>query len=504
MRDVDALSRRYGTLVAHYMVYAAKLTAADHIHRPVAYDPSAFPVHTTKCPTTTVPVPSAPSATVASSNHTSIDQRFVLHHTSFTSCPAFLEPAASIVPRPPARGSHLAHPIRSFSTSTPRVDSGLNAQPLSNVCPTWLSVDPGIPSLAMTLPTLNPLLCITPIILVPAAASIPFAKRLLPRSVPVFAINLAQLSSRLRSHLQVSTSLCHLLHQRQTPSHVPYQPMASADPNLDVTPPLPPINGANFTVPASPSAHSACAALPWLLRVLDVIQLLIRTNPLRVFLISIACSRTDDDVSDLAAATSAFCSTAGCTLVCCTINTAAIGDLVSSIRWIAIAHCSNTAACLNPLLSPVHDDPLCAGYGSLVISTRNCRDESILALRRADVICDTSISSASPLPDQPLTTSPRPLAPVVTSLRPLARSAMRCPALFSRHATCGFASPACHATCGFASPACTLRTRGTPASPAARSANSCSASLVRTVCSPAYYCPPSMQTSENTSTLVCS
>jgi hypothetical protein len=288
------------------MVYAAKLTAADRLHRPVAYDPSAFPVHTTKCPTTTVPAPAAPSTTVAPSNHTSNGQRFVLHHASFTSCLAFLEPAASIVPRPPTRGSPLAHPNRSVSTSAARVDSGLNAQPLSNVCSTWLSVDPGIPFLAMTLATLNPLLCITPIILVPVAASIPFAKRLLPRSVPVFAINLAQLSSQLRSHLQVSTLLCHLLHQRQTPSHVPYPPMAPADPNLDVTPPLPPIDGANFTFPASPSAHSACAAFPWLLRVLNVIQIFIRTNPLRVFLISIACSRTDDNVSDLAAATSVF------------------------------------------------------------------------------------------------------------------------------------------------------------------------------------------------------
>jgi hypothetical protein len=416
MRDVDALSHRYNTLVAHYMVYAAKLTAAGRLHRPVAYDPSAFSVHTTKCPTATVPAPSAPSAAVAPSNHTSIGQRFVLHHTSFTSCPAFLEPAASIVSRPPAQGSPSAHPIWSFSTSTACVDSGLNAQPLSNVCSTWLSADPGIPSLAMTLPTLNPLLCITPIILVPFAASIPFAKRLLPGSVPVFAINLAQLSSQLRSRLQVSTSLCHLLHQRQTPSHVPYQPMAPAHPNLDVTPPLLPINGANFTFPASTSAHSASAALPWLLRVLDVIQLLTRTNPLRVFLISIACSRTNDNVSNLAAATSAFCSTAGWTLVCCTINTATIADLISSIRWIAIAHRSNKAACLNPLLSAVHDNPLCAGYRSLVISTRNCREEYILALR-ADAIYDTSISSASSLPDQPLTTSPRPLAPAVTSLR---------------------------------------------------------------------------------------
>jgi hypothetical protein len=162
----------------------------------------------------------------------------------------------------------LAHPIRSFSTSTARVDSGLNAQPLSNVYSTWLSVNPGIPSLAMILPTLNPLLCITPIILVPVAASIPFAKRLLPRPVPVFAINLAQLSSQLRSRLQVSTSLCHLLHQRQTPSHVPYQPMAPADPNLDVTPPLPPMDGADFTFPASPSAHvggskNGSSKLPW-------------------------------------------------------------------------------------------------------------------------------------------------------------------------------------------------------------------------------------------------
>ncbi len=58
---------------------------------------------------------------------------------------------------------------------------------------------------------------------------------------------------------------------------------------------------------------------------------------------------------------------------------------------------------------------------------------------------------------------------------------MRCPALFSRHATCGFASPAC-----------SRLARGKPTSPAARSATCRSASLARTVCSPAYHCPPPM------------
>jgi hypothetical protein len=221
----------------------------------------------------------------------------------------------------------------------------------------------------------------------------------------------------LRSRLQVSTSLCRSLHQRQTPSHVPYQPTATAAPNDDSIPPLPPIDGTDFTFPASPGVHSACAALPWLLRVLNVIQLLIRTKALRVFLISIACSSTDDDVSDLAAATSAVCSTTGWTLVCCTINTAAIGDLVSSIRWIAIAHRSATAAYLEPLLSPVHNNPLSASYGSLVISSRNCREESILALR-ADALCNTSLSPASSVHDQTPTTPPRPLTPVVPSPRP--------------------------------------------------------------------------------------
>jgi hypothetical protein len=160
--------------------------------------------------------------------------------------------------------------------------------------------------------------------------------------------------------------------------------------------------------------------LPWLLRVLNVIQLLIRTKALRVFLISIACSSTDDDVSDLAAATSAVCSTTGWTLVCCTINTAAIGDLVSSIRWIAIAHRSATAAYLEPLLSPVHNNPLSASYGSLVISSRNCREESILALR-ADALCNTSLSPASSVHDQTPTTPPC-AAPLCSPAMPHAAS----------------------------------------------------------------------------------
>jgi hypothetical protein len=60
MMDVDALSRRYEGLVLKYMHYAAQLAATDRIHRPLAYDTTAFPAHTTKCPAILSPSPLPP------------------------------------------------------------------------------------------------------------------------------------------------------------------------------------------------------------------------------------------------------------------------------------------------------------------------------------------------------------------------------------------------------------------------------------------------------------
>jgi hypothetical protein len=61
----------------------------------------------------------------------------------------------AVILSPPA-----SHAIRLLVNSASRVASGLSAQPLSTVCSTWLSINPGIPSVALTLPQLNPLLCV--------------------------------------------------------------------------------------------------------------------------------------------------------------------------------------------------------------------------------------------------------------------------------------------------------------------------------------------------------
>ncbi len=349
--------------------------------------------------------------------------------------------------QPLVPSAHSTPLFPSFHTSTVRANSGLSAQPLSNVCSTWLSIDPGIPSIALQLPTLNPVLCISPIVLVPSTESIPFARRLLPRSVPVVATTLAQLCTQLRSRLQARTLLCRSLHQRTTPTTAPVCP-ATVAPATATS--LPPVDGVDFTFPASPSAHSICDALPWLLRVLDAVKLLTQTNPLRVFLISIPSSDKDDHSSALASAAAAFCSNLGWTLVCCTINTAVIGDRVSSFRWIAIGRRSTTTISLHTLLAPEHANPLRAGYGALVISARNCRDASLLALR-ADSLCDPSIQSPSSATPPAKAMSPRPLVPATHIAAP-PRPPLAQPSATSPCSPTPFARPhiiarlRCHAT----------------------------------------------------------
>ena len=142
------------------MLYTAQLSAADRACRPAAYDATTFTCQATKCP---APSPTLDATSSASHSLTatptanvsySLDPMLAfVNRIAFTSCPA------SFVPTLPSLGSLailpnlFASPLRSFTTSIVRPDSGLRAQPLANV---WLSIDPGLPSLALTLPNLNP------------------------------------------------------------------------------------------------------------------------------------------------------------------------------------------------------------------------------------------------------------------------------------------------------------------------------------------------------------
>jgi hypothetical protein len=411
VRDVNALSRHYDILIAHYMGYAATLSAAGRLRRSIAYNPSAFLAHTTKCPASPG---SNPSATLSRTHHLCVSFPFVLHHVNFTSCSATFESPASMFPRPLAASAHSAPLFRSFSTSAVRTGSGLNAQPLSNVCSTWLSIGPGIPSIALTIPTLNPVLCVSPIVFVPGPESVPFAKPILPSSVPVVATSLTQFCTQPRSRMQARTSLCRSMYPPLTQNPAPACTVAPAPPTATQ---LPPIDGVNFTFPASPGAHSICGALSWLLHVLDAVKLLTQTKPLRVFLISIPAAGQDNDSSALKSAAAAFCSNLSWTFACCTINTAIISDLVSTSCWVAIGQRCTITASLNPLLAPAHANPLRAGYGDLVISTRNCCNASLLALP-ADSLCDHSAQSppANAPPEQKMPPRPLTLAQHVATL----------------------------------------------------------------------------------------
>jgi hypothetical protein len=111
---------------------------------------------------------------------------------AFTNCVAFTShPASLAATLPPVVSSinstqsfHHAS-VWSFTTSTTCADSGINAQPLANACSTWLSVDPGVPSITITLPNLNPLPCVLPIIMVPTVTS------LLPNQALAFVASFA-------------------------------------------------------------------------------------------------------------------------------------------------------------------------------------------------------------------------------------------------------------------------------------------------------------------------
>jgi hypothetical protein len=186
-------------------------------------------------------------------------------------------------------------------------------------------------------------------------------------------------------------------------------PVASATTATEAVKPLLPIKRIDFTFPALSGTHPSRNNLSWLLHILNNTQLM--------FLISIPCSSEDFYISALDSAASPFCSTLGWIFICCTINTAVIGDLASLIFWLFIAHCSTNAPSLNPSLAPVHADPLCAGYGTLVISACNHRDESLLALH-ADSFCDPSVQSTM-LPHHHLWSLYCPACPILLCLTQL-------------------------------------------------------------------------------------
>jgi hypothetical protein len=435
MADVDALSRRYVGLVRQYMIYAATLSTADRLRRPCAYNPSLFPQHTTKCPSTEPD----PAFTAASNNaisaSASVAAPFVdpfaamVDRVAFTSCPASLEPLAN----PVATAITLAPPatipaIRSFTASVSRADSGLSNQPIADVCSTWLSVDPGVPTLALALPKFNPLSCVLPVILVPDAQALSFARLLVPEPTPIFISSLASLCSQQGASLTASVSLCSSMHQCDALRPLPAAPALS---NIAPGLALPPIHGVDFTFPASALAHSAVAALPWLLRILAAIRTLSAVNPLRCCLIIIPCSSIADDTSALDAAVLSHYASDDWVVHCCLINTAAVGDLVSSIRWLAVGHRSLDSTAPSPSQFAPPDDPLGAAYGALVVSSYNCRDQAVLALR-ADSLCPpattaTAAAPAAPLPCPPAANVQTP--PAASVQNPPAANVPRPPAI---------------------------------------------------------------------------
>jgi hypothetical protein len=190
MQDIDAISRRYAGGRRQYMLYAAQLSVADRARQPRAYDMSQFPDHAIKClepapgqdalsrpePVTglgassqSVSDPDAlscpePVTSPDASSHSvsalvpapSLDPFFdSLNRVVFTSWLASLIP--TLPPDVPFLSPALrpASAIRSFTASTGRANSGLSSQPLANICSTWLSVDPGLPSIAFSLPSLH-------------------------------------------------------------------------------------------------------------------------------------------------------------------------------------------------------------------------------------------------------------------------------------------------------------------------------------------------------------
>jgi hypothetical protein len=194
---------------------------------------------------------------------------------------AFRHPFASCLINSTQPFPHASIP--SFTTSTNLANFGLNAQPLANVCSTWLLIDPGIPSVAITLPGLTPLCCVLLIIMVPTTKALSLATSLLPNQALTFVASTAQLCAQLCSRMHAYMALCRSMHQSSVlPTHAA-APAPRTSPCHFLLPPVP---GVNFTLlPASGLVHLSAAALPWLSRALEAIHLLASTNPLCVCVI---------------------------------------------------------------------------------------------------------------------------------------------------------------------------------------------------------------------------
>jgi hypothetical protein len=426
MQDVDALSRRYSGLVHQYMTFAATLSSGDRARRPAAYDPSVFPTYSTKCPSQ-LPSPAAPSPIRPASTQPVP----ILHTVALTSRPAAVIPQITRAPR-----TTIAHPppalaTRSFATSALRCESGLSDSALIDICLSWLSVDPGIPSLALAFPDLNPLLCIAPIIMVPTIDALRFTRTLIPPPIPVFVSSLDLLHCATRPSLARSTAFHRSMHRS---SALPL-PTSDQFPPPPLPYPLPPLHGIDFTYPASPTPHSAAAALPWLLQVLAVVDSLTAIHPLRVFIVIIPCLDMHDDTSALTAATRSHYVSSTWSPRFQLLNTAACGDLVCSYRWLVVASQPSASDPSETILSiPAPSDCLQAAYGPLVLSPWNTRQHALLALR-ADTLAEPPALPVVPVaPCTAASTAPCFVPPIVD---PADRTA-----LLATLAVPGYATPA--------------------------------------------------------------
>ena len=133
MRDVDALTRRFGKCVAAYLLQAGQMRNRDAVHRPAAYSADYFmqsPRPQRVIPTTTtVPQPLSPprSESLVASLRASPSPSPIAYPTYYTSPLRYASVSSTVPLLPTAIPSHNSSTASHYSATLPQVWLSINA-----------------------------------------------------------------------------------------------------------------------------------------------------------------------------------------------------------------------------------------------------------------------------------------------------------------------------------------------------------------------------------------
>ena len=341
MRDVDALNRQcQDPLIRQHHLRAAELHLQDAAERPWAYDPAHFPTsalkpNPTSAPAIDSPVPATFSLSVAHLH--SAPLQFAIPHS----------PHLPPLPRPAVSCFHAcAQP----TTIDPDI---------SSCCKSWLSVNPGFPTLAAHLRASNPLLSIRHLFLTPSLTAAALCAQLIPESTSAVG-SVTHLHSAVLNPSKNPTSPA-------TPDlpALPHRPSARFQQDPTQPPPpfpscfLPPsstLAGADFTYFGNGATHSGSCATHWLRQVCLLIATLHAHHDLSLFIIIVPLSSPIEPTSHLSNILRLFLPPFVWTLSSQSLVSSAFGDCVAAPRWIATGHLT-LCPCSPAPLHPVDCEP---------------------------------------------------------------------------------------------------------------------------------------------------